>query len=218
MSLDAAVMDLSGAFEYEPQRAAFARLEWAPRVHPEVLAKDFEFRAASEALEALYNRDELRQSYSGTIKQSAASSPCLVTAGLNGRSSAKAITGNPISVATNIASLTSPRSLLACRLQSLSRQLCRFLCAGVRPLRLAMFCRRIAASAANIGPSDATPVWPAVSRAASATASAAYIGWSGDQKAQHGQCYEKKSHLLALDAILLLQASLRKLLRTFLAA
>ena len=31
-----------------------------------------------------------------------------------------------------------------------------------------MFCRRIAASAANIGPSDATPVWPAVSRAASA--------------------------------------------------
>ena len=27
MSLDAGVMDLSGAFEYEPQRAAFARLE-----------------------------------------------------------------------------------------------------------------------------------------------------------------------------------------------
>ena len=112
-------------------------------MHPEVLAKDFEFRAASEALEALYNRDELRQSYSGTIKQSAASSPCLVTAGLNGRSSAKAITGNPISVATNIASLTSPRSLLACRLQSLSRQ--------TLPLSLR---RRSAAQACNVLSAD----------------------------------------------------------------
>ena len=78
MSLDAAVMDLSGAFEYGQGYVALSRVrsleglhllgwnERALQVHPAVLRKDFEFRAASNALGGC-GRRELRQSYSGPL-------------------------------------------------------------------------------------------------------------------------------------------------------
>lgn len=79
MSLDEAAMDLSGAFAYGQGYVALSRvrslgglylLGWNPkalRVHPDVLAKDFDFLAASSVLEVLHNRAELRQPHSGTL-------------------------------------------------------------------------------------------------------------------------------------------------------
>jgi hypothetical protein len=67
MSLDAAVMDLSGAFEYGQGYLALSRVrslsgvhllgwnERALQVHPSVLRKDAEFRA-SDALEGVCDR------------------------------------------------------------------------------------------------------------------------------------------------------------------
>ncbi len=70
MSLDSAFMDLSGAFEYGQGYVALSRVrtlaglylgglnEKALEVHPEVLAKDSEFRALSERLrESIQNMD-----------------------------------------------------------------------------------------------------------------------------------------------------------------
>ena len=79
MSLDAAVMDLSGAFEYGQGYVALSRVrsleglhllgwnERALQVHPAVLRKDFEFRAASNALSTACGRCELRKSYTGPL-------------------------------------------------------------------------------------------------------------------------------------------------------
>lgn len=85
MSMDGAVIDLSGAFEYGQGYVALSRVrklsglyllginERAYKVHPEVLEKDKEFRASSEIaskqLETT-NSDELLESQRDFIKQS----------------------------------------------------------------------------------------------------------------------------------------------------
>jgi ATP-dependent exoDNAse (exonuclease V) alpha subunit len=80
MSLDAAIIDLSQAFEHGQGYVALSRVRSlsglyllgcnarALQVHPMVLRKDAEFRAASEALEGVCGRAELRQSCSATLR------------------------------------------------------------------------------------------------------------------------------------------------------
>jgi hypothetical protein len=76
MSLEAAVMDLSGAFEYGQGYVALSRVrsldglyllgfnERALAVHPEIVARDQAFRAASSAAEEIFGKlppEELAQ-------------------------------------------------------------------------------------------------------------------------------------------------------------
>jgi ATP-dependent DNA helicase PIF1 len=91
MSLDAAVMDLSNAFEYGQGYVALSRVrtlgglhllgwnERALRVHPEALAKDADFRRASEAEAArlasfgIAKTEDLHQAHLRDLKGSAVS-------------------------------------------------------------------------------------------------------------------------------------------------
>ncbi len=90
MSLDSAVMDLSQAFEYGQGYVALSRVrslaglfllgfnERALSVHPEILQKDAEFRAASAAAEEIFGKlppEELADMHKNFVKASGGHEP-----------------------------------------------------------------------------------------------------------------------------------------------
>jgi ATP-dependent DNA helicase PIF1 len=100
MSLDAAVMDLSNAFEYGQGYVALSRVrslsglhllgwnERALRVHPEALAKDSDFRRASDAESERIRRsnagrsDAVKRAFLGDLNGPSASGPAKTTRGV----------------------------------------------------------------------------------------------------------------------------------------